>query len=89
MQFATFAIALLAGISEAKKSRNSRVMAENHINDVICYHGNQREFPVSGPNTPPCWYREPDNALSCYQIDPNTGKCPGFPNPVRKPDSRL
>lgn len=87
MQFATFAIALLAGISEAK-TRNSHVVAENPSNDVTCYHGNQREFPVSGPNTPPCWYREPDNVFSCYQVDPDTGKCPGFPNPVRRPISR-
>jgi hypothetical protein len=52
---------------------------------IVCYRGNMKNVPVSGPSTPPCWYREPNGDYSCYEYKPGTSNCPNFPHRVHRP----
>jgi hypothetical protein len=89
MQLTTLIIALLAGISEARRGHHYRLIAADPPSDDICYRGSQKKYPVTGKDTPPCWYKESDGSNSCYEYEPTTGKCPNFPNPISKPSYHL
>ncbi|KXN66929.1 hypothetical protein CONCODRAFT_19946 [Conidiobolus coronatus NRRL 28638] len=49
-----------------------------------CYAGGMEQFPpISGKNTPPCWYKQASGKYHCYDYKPSTKECPwpGFENP--------
>lgn len=52
-----------------------------------CRRGNMAQYHASGPNCPPCWYREPGGGYSCYEYVPGTRHCP-FPGSKRRPRPR-
>ncbi|KXN66934.1 hypothetical protein CONCODRAFT_11102 [Conidiobolus coronatus NRRL 28638] len=42
-----------------------------------CYGGGMRQYPpLVNPNTPPCWYLQPDGQYDCYDYLPGTYQCP-------------
>jgi hypothetical protein len=53
-------------------------------NEPECYGGGMEQNPpLSGPNTPPCWYKQSNGKYHCYDYNQGTNQCPwpGYEDP--------
>jgi hypothetical protein len=56
-------------------------------NPAKCYGGGmEKNEPLSGKNTPPCWYKQSSGKYHCYDYLAGTKDCPwpGYEDPKPK-----
>jgi hypothetical protein len=56
---------------------------DGYYTPAQCYGGGMRQYPpLVNPNTPPCWYLQPDGQYDCYDYLPgNQCPWPGYADP--------